>query len=104
MPTMLQARELHVLVPMLMVFKVAGCANREGYGSTIATVTMPTLTRHNKDPDTNFSISWVMATRKPVVITRSTATYQPTGSKGKSGKGTQDDATYADTSSNMMIP
>ena len=46
----------------------------------------------------------VTVTRKPVDIVCSTATYWPTGSKGMSGKGTQDDATYPDTSSNMIIP
>ena len=57
MPTMLQAEELHVLVPMLIVSEMAECANSEGYDSAIATVVMPTLTRHNMESATNFSIS-----------------------------------------------
>lgn len=57
MPPMLQAEELHVLVSMLMVSEMAECANSESYDSAIATVVMPTLTRHNKESATNFSIS-----------------------------------------------
>ena len=50
-------KELHVLVPMLMVSEMAECANSEGYDSAIAAVVMPTLTRHNKGSVANFSIS-----------------------------------------------